>query len=75
MDLQAKKLHFIQEILSISNENIIDKLESVLKKEQQMDPDLKEKLVSRALKAEDDIAEGRTMTREEMENRLDDRLG
>lgn len=76
MDLQAKKLHFIQEILSISNENIIDKLDKVLKKEQQqLDPVLKEKLTSRALKAEKDIAEGRTMTREQMEKRLNARLG
>ena len=33
MDLQTKKLHFIQEILSLKNEKIIDKLESLLKKE------------------------------------------
>lgn len=33
MDLQTKKLHFIQEILALKNEKIIDKLESILKKE------------------------------------------
>jgi hypothetical protein len=35
MDLHAKKLHFIQEILSIGNEKVIEKLEALLKKEQQ----------------------------------------
>ncbi len=75
MDLQAKKLHFIQEILSISNERIIDKLETVLKKEQnQLDPVLKEKLSARALKAEEDISEGRIMTRKQMEKKLNARL-
>jgi hypothetical protein len=33
MDIQTKKLHFIQEILALKNEKIIDKLESILKKE------------------------------------------
>lgn len=71
MDLQAKKLQFIQEILSVSSEEIIDKLEKILKKEQkELNPVLKEKLTSRALKAEKDIAEGRTMSREQMEDKL-----
>ncbi|MGL1886339.1 MAG: hypothetical protein OCD76_07470 [Reichenbachiella sp.] len=76
MDLHAKKLHFIQEILSVSNERVIDKLEKVLKKEREnLDPILKEKLTTRALKAEEDIAKGHTMTREQMEKKLNDRLG
>jgi hypothetical protein len=33
MDIQTRKLNFIQEILAVSNEKIIDKLESLLKKE------------------------------------------
>lgn len=75
MDLHAKKLYFIREILSIENVAILDKLEEVLKREkQQLDPALKEKLTSRALKAENDIANGRTMTREEIEKNLKDRL-
>lgn len=76
MDLQTRKLHFIEEILAISDEKVIEKLESVLKKEQQeLDPVLKEKLTSRALKAEQDIKEGRVMNREEMEKKLNARLG
>ena len=35
MDLQKRRLHFIESILSIGNEQIIEKLEALLKKEQQ----------------------------------------
>lgn len=76
MDLQAKKLHVIQEILSINNEGIIDKLEIFLKNEQEeLNPLLKEKLSARALRAEEDIAQGRTMTRNQLEEQLNERLG
>ena len=75
MDLQAKKLSFIREILLIENISTLEKLEEVLKREKlQLDPILKEKLTSRALKAENDIANGRLMTREEIEKKLKDRL-
>ena len=33
MDLSAKKLAFIEEYLRLSNEKLIDKLESILRKE------------------------------------------
>ncbi|WP_421977368.1 hypothetical protein [Roseivirga seohaensis] len=33
MDIKAKKLHFIQEVLALTNEKVIDKLESLLKRE------------------------------------------
>jgi len=76
MDLQTKKLHFIEEILSISNEEIIDKLESILKKEQhELDPVLKEKLTSRALKVDEDIKAERVNTREEAEAKIKERMG
>ncbi len=75
MDLQTKKLSFIREILLIENISTLEKLEEVLKREKhQLDPILKEKLTSRALKAENDIANGRLMTREEIEKKLKDRL-
>ena len=35
MDLQTRKLHFIEAILSIGDEEVIEKLEALLKKEQQ----------------------------------------
>jgi hypothetical protein len=33
MDLQTRKIHFIQEVLRIKNEKIIDKLEKILHQE------------------------------------------
>ena len=76
MDLQTRKLHFIEDILAISNEKIIEKLESVLKNEQQqLDPVLKEKLTSRALKANEDIKSGRVYSRKEAEAKIKDCMG
>ncbi len=37
MDIQTRKLNFIQEVLTVSNENLISKLESLLKKERSKD--------------------------------------
>ena len=76
MDLQTRKLNFIEEILAISNESIIQKLESVLRKEQnKLDPILKEKLTSRAMKANEDIKTGRVYSREEAEAKLKEQIG
>lgn len=76
MDIQTRKLNFIQEILALNNEKIIDKLESILKKEQQnLDPVLKEKLTSRALKANENIREGKVHNRKEVEAKLKERIG
>lgn len=75
MDLQTRKLHFIEEILSISSDKIIERLESVLKEEQQeLDTVLKEKLTARALKANEDIKAGRVYSREEAEAKIKDRM-
>lgn len=75
MDLEAKKLNFIQEILAINNEKIIDKLELLLKKEQGLDPVLKEKLTSRTIKSNKNIEEGKVFTREEAEEKIKARMG
>ena len=76
MDLQTRKLHFIEELLTVTSDKLMDKLESVLKNEQEdLDPVLKEKLTSRALKANEDIKAGRLYTREEAEARLKERMG
>tara|TARA_R110000796_G_scaffold252596_1_gene388366 strand:+ start:12314 stop:12547 length:234 start_codon:yes stop_codon:yes gene_type:complete len=76
MDLQTRKLHFIEEVLAINSESIIDKLESVLKKERKSsDPVLKEKLTSRALNANEDIKAGRLNSRQEAEAKIKGRLG
>ena len=76
MDIQTRKLNFIQEILAVSNEKILDKLESLFRKEQQdLDPVLKEKLTSRALKANEDITTGNVYSRKEAEEKLKARIG
>ncbi len=76
MDIQTRKLNFIQEILEVNSERIIDKLESTLKNEQQkLDPILKEKLTSRALKSNENIREGKVFSRKEAEAKLKERIG
>jgi hypothetical protein len=54
--------------------HVLEAIKTLLVKSS-LDPVLKEKLTSRALKAEEDIKEGRVYTREEFEKKLDNRLG
>lgn len=76
MDIQTRKLNFIQEILAVNNEKIMDKLESLLKEEQQeLDPILKAKLTSRALKANQNIKEEKVYNRKEAEEKIKSRMG
>ncbi len=76
MDIQTRKLNFIQEVLTVNNEQLISKLESVLKQERlSLDPELKAKLTSRALKANENIKEGLVYSRDEAEIKLKERMG
>jgi hypothetical protein len=61
----------------IEKENDLKVLETIkgLLVKSSLDPILKEKLTSRAKKAEEDIKAGRVYTREEFERKLDSRLG
>jgi predicted transcriptional regulator len=61
----------------IENENDLHVLEAIktLLVKSSINPILKEKLTARALKAEEDINTGRVYTREEIEKKLDSRLG
>jgi hypothetical protein len=61
----------------IEKENDLQVLETIksLLVKSSLDPILKEKLTSRAKKAEEDIKAGRVYTREEFEKKLDSRLG
>ncbi|WP_439484207.1 hypothetical protein [Cyclobacterium plantarum] len=61
----------------IEKENDLHVLEAIktLLIKSSLDPVLKERLTSRALKAEEDIRTGNVYTREELEKKLDDRLG
>lgn len=54
--------------------HILEAIKTLLVKSS-LDPILKEKLSSRALKAEEDIQAGRVYTRKELENKLDNRTG
>ena len=54
--------------------HILEAIKTILVKSS-LDPVLKEKLTSRALKAEEDIRAGRVYTREEFEKKLDNKLG
>ena len=76
MDLQTRKLHFIQDVLSISNEELLERLESLLKKERsELNQVLKEKLTSRALRAEQNLKEGKVYSSEEARKKIKDSLG
>ena len=61
----------------IDQENDLTVLEAIktLLQKAGLNPKLREKLTSRALKAEQDIAEGRVMDRAELEKKLNARLG
>lgn len=65
MDLQARKIAFVQEFLSIENEEIISRLEKFLKKEQieikdtALKPMTIEELNRRIDKSEQDSINGR----------------
>ncbi len=65
MNLQTRKLNFVQEFLQLSNEEIIDKLETILKQERKkyfeksIKPMSLEKFNSMMDKAEKDAREGK----------------
>jgi len=54
--------------------HILEAIKTLLQKSS-LNPILKEKLTSRALKSEKDIKEGNVYTRAELEKKLDKRLG
>lgn len=54
--------------------HVLEAIKTLLVKSS-LDPILKEKLTSRALKAEEDIQAGRVHSRKEFEKKLDNRLG
>jgi hypothetical protein len=57
-----------------TDNSILQAIYTLLKKSS-LDPKLKEKLTARALKSEEDIAAGRVMNRQELEQKLNERLG
>ena len=67
MDIQLKKIHFVKEFLKINNEQVIDKLESLLKSEkkkiydQDLEPMSMNDFNEMIDNAENDSIEGRMM--------------
>ena len=74
LDLQSKKLQFIEEYLRLTDEEIIEKLSQVLKTERQrlmqakLRPMTEEELNQKLERSERAIQEGRLHTQEEVEN-------
>ena len=77
MDIQTKKLHFVQEFLRINDEKIIDKLNSLLKVERKnkvenkLEPFTIEEFNEMIDQAELDVKEGRFISAEEMKREMD----
>ena len=81
MDIQLKKLHFIKEFLRLNNEQVIDKLESLLKSEKKriysqeqkpMDLDDLNKMIDNA---ENDSKEGRIIDANDLKRDVQKRGG
>ena len=72
MNLEKRKIDFIQEVLSLQSVELFDKLENLLKKEKTNDfPDSMsvEELNARLAKSEKDFEEGKFQTQEELSSR------
>ena len=72
MDLQERKIHFVQEFLKLKNEEIIHKLEDTLKSEKTKrfrDPSVPftmDEFNEKIDRAEDDVKNGRVRTSKEL---------
>ncbi len=77
MDIQTKKLHFVQEFLRLKDENLIDKLNNLLKAERKkkIEKELKpfsEKEFHELIdNAESDSKNGRLTSAQELKNEVD----
>lgn len=77
MDIQAKKIHFVQEFLRINDEEIIDKLNNLLKVERKnkvekkLKPFTIEEFNEMIDRAESDSLSGRLISAQEMKKEID----
>jgi hypothetical protein len=77
MDILAKKMSFVQEFLRISDEELIDKLESLLRTERKkrlkinIQPITMDKFTAMIEKSEDDFNKGRVTEAKEILTRID----
>ena len=77
MDIQTKKLHFVQEFLRLKDENLIDKLNKLLKSERkkqferELKPLSKKEFNALIDNAESDSENGRLTSARELQNEID----
>jgi len=77
MDIQTKKLHFVQEFLRIKDESLIDKLNNLLKTERkkkiekELKPLSKKEFNDMIDSAESDSKNGRLTSARELKNEID----
>lgn len=77
MDIQAKKIHFVQEFLRLKNEDLIDKFERLLRLEKvknyesEMTSMSMEEFNKMIDKAEEDSKQGRTISASDLRNEID----
>jgi hypothetical protein len=77
MDIQTKKLHFVQEFLRLRDENLIDKLNELLKSERkkklekELNPFNHKEFNNLIDSAESDSANGKLTSAKELKNEID----
>ena len=77
MDIQTKKLHFVQEFLRLKDETLIDKLNKLLKSERkkkferELKPLSKKEFNALIDNAESDSENGRLTSARELKNEID----
>lgn len=77
MDIQTKKLHFVQEFLRLKDESLIDKLNNLLKTERkkkiekELKPFSQKKFNDLIDSAESDSKNGRLTSARELKNEID----
>ena len=65
----------LRELIEKETDTSVLEAIKILLKKSSLNPTLKEKLTSRAIKAQEDISQGRFMNRKEVESKLNDKLG
>jgi len=77
MDIQTKKLHFVQEFLRLNDENLINRLNKLLKSERKKKFEIEIKRLSKKEfndlidSAESDSKNGRLSSARELKNEID----
>ncbi len=77
MDIQIKKMHFVQEFLRIRDEKLVDKLDNLLKTERRKSFESEMKPLSHTAfnelidQAELDLSEGKVVSARELKDDID----